>query len=96
MHGSGGSGGGRHVCEVYHVSFSIWEAQTFQAETNRINSPRIVTDYKCQKDGAIHCWTNGKDYGSCNMTEGLVTNDYFLVQVVETETCTPGAFIGML
>ncbi|CCX12564.1 hypothetical protein FPQ18DRAFT_399097 [Pyronema domesticum] len=62
----------------------------------KFTTPRIVTDYKCQKDGAIHCWTNGKDYGSCNMTEGLVTNDYFLVQVVETETCTPGAFIGML
>ncbi|KAI5818091.1 hypothetical protein BZA77DRAFT_308370 [Pyronema omphalodes] len=62
----------------------------------KFTTPRIVTDYKCQTDGAIHCWTNGKDYGSCNMTEGLVTNDYFLVQVVQTETCTPGEYIGML
>jgi len=58
--------------------------------------PRIITDFKCTVDFAIHCWSNGRDLGVCNATEGLVTNDYFIVQTIDTWNCEPGKLIGIM
>ncbi|KAI5858413.1 hypothetical protein BZA05DRAFT_2564 [Tricharina praecox] len=61
-----------------------------------IPSERIVTTYPCKIQGALYCWIDGKNMGSCNATEGFVTNDWFLPVKVGDWKCTPGQYLGVL
>jgi hypothetical protein len=68
----------------------------YSSSPDTSSSHRIVTTFPCKIQGALHCWIDGKNIGSCNATEGFVTNDWFVPVKVGDWTCTPGQYLGLL